>query len=104
MRQAHRGLFDVAFTAIFLSFRPTQEEVQIIGMSATLPNLPLLASWLEADLFKTDFRPVPLTETVKVGKQLYLASDFSLHRTISPEISIPVKPDFPLNNASSSII
>ena len=40
-------------------------------MSATLPNLDLLANWLEADLFRTDFRPVPLTEMVKVGKDIY---------------------------------
>ena len=40
-------------------------------MSATLPNLEQLADWLDASLFKTDFRPVPLSENVKVGRSVY---------------------------------
>ncbi|XP_041351343.1 DNA polymerase theta-like [Gigantopelta aegis] len=45
--------------------------VQIVGMSATLPNLDLLARWLHADVFRTDFRPVPLTECLKLGAVLF---------------------------------
>ena len=40
-------------------------------MSATLPNLDVLAKWLRADMFFTNFRPVPLTETLKVGPVIY---------------------------------
>lgn len=40
-------------------------------MSATLPNLDILARWLAADLYFTDHRPVPLTEMVKVGQTIY---------------------------------
>lgn len=40
-------------------------------MSATLPNLDMLAKWLSADLYSTDYRPVPLTEMIKVGSTLY---------------------------------
>ena len=43
-------------------------EVQIIGMSATLPTL---AEWLDAVLYSTHFRPVPLQEMVKIGSTLY---------------------------------
>lgn len=43
-------------------------------MSATLPNLEMLAKWLSADLYFTDHRPVPLKEMVKVGSALYDAN------------------------------
>ena len=32
--------------------------VQLIGMSATLPNLELVARWLDAVAYRTDYRPV----------------------------------------------
>ncbi|XP_070182713.1 helicase POLQ-like [Littorina saxatilis] len=49
----------------------SKHPIQVIGMSATLPNLDLLATWLDANLFHTDFRPVPLTEHIKVGTTIY---------------------------------
>lgn len=49
----------------------TCNSLQVIGMSATLPNLSTLARWLNALLYHTDFRPVPLKEMIKIGNVLY---------------------------------
>ncbi|KAK4388861.1 Helicase and polymerase-containing protein TEBICHI [Sesamum angolense] len=45
--------------------------LQIVGMSATLPNVAAVAAWLQAALYETDFRPVPLEEYIKVGSTIY---------------------------------
>ena len=49
----------------------SKSAIQIVGMSATLPNLEILSTWLEGQLYCTDFRPVPLQEMVKVGPTLF---------------------------------
>nr|XP_056704350.1 DNA polymerase theta [Euleptes europaea] len=63
--------------------RPLSDRTQIVGMSATLPNLDLLASWLNADLYHTDFRPVLLMEQLKIGSKVY-DSSMKLVREIQP--------------------
>ena len=74
----HRGyLLELMLTKIKFLTETTKVEgdkicdsLQIIGMSATLPNIDMLAGWLQADLYLTDFRPVPLTELIKVGSSI----------------------------------
>ncbi|KAI3792695.1 hypothetical protein L2E82_06583 [Cichorium intybus] len=56
--------------------------LQIVGMSATLPNVGAVADWLQAALYQTDFRPVPLEEYIKVGNTIY-NKKMELVRTIS---------------------
>ena len=45
--------------------------VKIIGMSATIPNLHQLGQWLNADVYETIFRPIPLQEYIKIDSILY---------------------------------
>ncbi len=43
-------------------------SLQLIGMSATLPNAKDVAEWLGAQLYETDYRPVQLAHYLKVGR------------------------------------
>uniref|UniRef100_A0AAX7UHT7 DNA polymerase theta n=1 Tax=Astatotilapia calliptera TaxID=8154 RepID=A0AAX7UHT7_ASTCA len=82
-------LLELLLTKIrYISFcRSLSEGIQIIGMSATLPNLSLLASWLGAELYQTDYRPVPLQEHLKVGCNIYDQS-LSVVRHFTPALHV----------------
>lgn len=43
---------------------------QLVGLSATLPNLSVIATWLGASLFTTDFRPVELRQRYVIGLEV----------------------------------
>ncbi|XP_057957397.1 helicase and polymerase-containing protein TEBICHI isoform X2 [Malania oleifera] len=58
------------------------QGLQIVGMSATMPNVQAVADWLQAALYQTDFRPVPLEEYIKVGNVIY-NKRMEIVRTIS---------------------
>ncbi|KAK3748922.1 hypothetical protein QZH41_019878, partial [Actinostola sp. cb2023] len=65
-------IFQKSYVHIFSEiYIATEPPIQIVCMSATLPNLDMLARWLAADVYFTDHRPVPLTEMVKVGPTIY---------------------------------
>ena len=46
-------------------------HIQIIGMSATIPNLDQLGNWLTAKVYRTDYRPVPLKVNLCLKTNFY---------------------------------
>ncbi|XP_041066560.1 DNA polymerase theta [Carcharodon carcharias] len=98
---SHRGyLLELLLTKILFVTQksarrhktPAREQrlndgIQIVGMSATLPNLGIVATWLDAELYCTDFRPVPLMELVKIGNTIY-DSNMTVVREFQPALQI----------------
>jgi DNA polymerase theta len=72
--EQNRGyLLEILLSKLMLhnNWKKVDQTIQIVGMSATIPNLSQLAFWLQADLYETDFRPIPLQEYIKVETMLY---------------------------------
>jgi len=57
---------------IIARFR-TMQDVQVIGLSATIKNADEIAKWLEAKLIASNWRPVPLKEGILFGRKIYFA-------------------------------
>ncbi|RZC40268.1 DNA polymerase theta, partial [Asbolus verrucosus] len=73
----------------YISLRDRNVNIQIVGMSATLPNLEILAKWLEAELYVTAFRPIPLYEQALVCGEVY-DNELKLQRQLAamPELGV----------------
>lgn len=87
--EPHRGfLLELLITKILYasssdkSLGEQNNHIQLIGMSATLPNVQMLSRWIGGELFVTQYRPVALEEMVFVGNTLYNAS-FDMLRSFS---------------------
>lgn len=66
-------LLELLLTKVMFVSEKLNYKIQIVGMSATLPNLQDLGTWLKASVYKTDFRPVPLVEYIKIGRTIHEA-------------------------------
>ncbi|MDD5147866.1 MAG: DEAD/DEAH box helicase [Candidatus ainarchaeum sp.] len=47
--------------------------LNVLGLSATIPNAKKIASWLNAGLVESDYRPVPLKEGVFFNEKIFFA-------------------------------
>ncbi|KAL7950834.1 P-loop containing nucleoside triphosphate hydrolase protein [Trichoderma barbatum] len=69
----HRGYLLELIATKLLSL---EQPIQIIGMSATLPNANLVAKWLNAHSYETRYRPIPIEEhLVCEGKVYHIGSN-----------------------------
>lgn len=64
-------ILELLLTKILYMCEKFNHKIQIVTMSATLPNVELLRKWLRAEFFHTDFRPIELREMIKIGKNIY---------------------------------
>ncbi|CAM1506524.1 Fc.00g061650.m01.CDS01 [Cosmosporella sp. VM-42] len=70
----HRGYLLELMGTKLLSL---EQPVQIIGMSATLPNMNLMAQWLGGHSYETRYRPVPVEEHLVYDGNIYPAGSTS---------------------------
>ena len=64
-------------------FREINQNIQIIGLSATVSNSKEIATWLDAELVESNFRPVPLRKGISLdgtvewedGERKYMGLD-----------------------------
>ncbi len=72
----HRGyLLELLATKLLC----LEHHVQIVGMSATLPNIDLLSTWLGAYSYQTRYRPIPIEEHLVYDGCIYSAEAAGAH-------------------------
>jgi len=74
---------------ILTRFKQLNTRAQMVCLSATVKNAEEIASWLDADLIKSDFRPVSLKEGVLFDDTITFGDGSS--RTIGITTGDPVK-------------
>ena len=66
---------EAALAKILFATNQGKGKCQLIGMSATLPNLQDIVDFTRAELFTSDFRPIPLTQYLKLSHFVYRVED-----------------------------
>ncbi|KAJ5473203.1 HelicaseC-terminal [Penicillium sp. IBT 31633x] len=109
----HRGyLLELMVTKLLL----LQQDIQIVGMSATLSNTEMLAQWMNAKFFISTYKPIPIDEYLvyengiypaATSRQLFqtaskLTAAKSLHDTIPPHRIIEPSTFKQLSNSATN--
>lgn len=90
---SNRGyILELLLAKILFCSQKLQQNIQIVTMSATLPNSELLRNWLNAQYYRSDFRPVALQEMIKIDKKIF-DNSMNLIRTISTDEFSLIKND-----------
>lgn len=74
-------ILELLLTKILFMCEKFQHKIQVVTMSATLPNVQLLCKWLKAEFYQTDYRPIELREMIKIDKNVF-DRDMKLLRTV----------------------
>lgn len=72
----HRGYLLELMATKLLALE--DHAVQIVGMSATLTNINLLAKWLRGHSYETRYRPIPIEEHLVYDGKIYPAATTSV--------------------------
>ncbi|KAH6660154.1 P-loop containing nucleoside triphosphate hydrolase protein [Truncatella angustata] len=85
----HRGyLLELTATKLL----SLEHNVQIVGMSATLPNVEILAEWLGAHRYQTMYRPVPIDEHLVFESNIHAASSTTSMLKAATQLSHEARP------------
>ena len=71
----HRGYLMELLATKLMALEPPENKVQIVGMSATLPNPQLLAEWLKAKFYIAKYRPIPIDEHLVYDNAIYTTTN-----------------------------
>lgn len=85
-------ILELLLTKILYCSTKLDTHIQIVAMSATLPNSNLLTKWLQAEFYQTDYRPVELKEMIKIDNKIF-DKDMALVRMLDTTNFAPYQND-----------
>ncbi|CEM22347.1 unnamed protein product [Vitrella brassicaformis CCMP3155] len=74
---------------------PPHLRTQVIGLSATLPNLDQICSWLDAEQYSSDRRPTPVDTFLKIEERIYQYNPSAAAQIGNSNLQPPPNPPAP---------